>query len=280
MTESDREPTIKRILIALDASPHSLSALEAAAELATSLRAELLGLFVEDINLLRLAELPFAREVGHFSGTVRRVSTRHLERQLQTQAGRARQALDAIAGRAQVQWSFQVTRGQIASELQAAALDADLVILGKAGWSGQRCLGSHARTFLAHTRGSTLILQEGVGLGLPVLVLYDGSRATQSALAAGTELMRAREGHLTVFVAADGQPEARRLQAESAEWLRQRGLRASYRWLARADVPRLCHAVRAEGGGMLVLHRDTPLLRGKALQTLLDEMECAVLLVT
>ena len=57
------EAASRRILVAIDTSPHGSAALEAAARLATELRAELEGLFIEDINLLRLAGLPFAREI-------------------------------------------------------------------------------------------------------------------------------------------------------------------------------------------------------------------------
>ena len=58
------ELAVKRILIALDPSRRGQSALQAAAHLAAGTGAELAGLFVEDINLLRLAGLPFARELG------------------------------------------------------------------------------------------------------------------------------------------------------------------------------------------------------------------------
>jgi nucleotide-binding universal stress UspA family protein len=279
MNESERELIIRRILVALDASPHSLSALEAAAELAASFSAELLGLFVEDINLLRLAELPFAREVGHFSGTVRRLDTQRVERQLRARAGRARQALAATAERAQVRWSFQTTCGQIASELLSAALDVDLVILGKAGWSGQRHLGSHARAVLSQGRGPALILQEGVRLGLPALVLYDGSGFAQRALAAAVQLVRGRGGDLIIVLLADGADAAQSLRADVAEWLEDRGLEARYRWLSRAGVARLCDVIRAEGGGVLVLHRDTPLLAADTLMALLNEVGCPVLVV-
>lgn len=279
MNESEYELTIQRILVALDASPHSLSALEAAVELAASFRAELLGLFVEDINLLRLAELPFAQEVGRFSGTLRRLDTRHVERQLHAQAVRARQALTRIAERAQVQWSFHVARGQIASELLTAASDVDLVILGKAGWSGQRRLGSTARSVLSQAPGPALILQQGVRLGLPVVVLYDGSRMAQRALAAATQLVRGSEGYLTLLLLADGPDAAQSLQMEAADWLQERGLKARYRWLSKADAARLCRVVQVEGGGVLVLHRDMPLLRGEALMALLNEIGCPVLLV-
>jgi len=279
MNESERELTIQRILVALDASPHSLSALEAAAELAASLQAELLGLFVEDINLLRLAELPFVREVGFFSGTLRRLDIRHVERQLHAQATRARQALTTIAERARVRHSFHVARGQIAAELLAAALDADLVILGRTGWSRQRRLGSTARAILSQAPGSTLILQQGARLRLPVLVAYDGSRMAQRALAAAIQLVQGREGYLTILLLADGPGTAQSLQAEVAERLLGQGLEARYHWVSKADVPRLCHVVRVEGGGVLVLHRDTPMLEGEALVALLNEAQCPVLLV-
>jgi K+-sensing histidine kinase KdpD len=48
MTTSENELTIKRILVALDASSHSNAALRMATELASQLDAELTGIFVED----------------------------------------------------------------------------------------------------------------------------------------------------------------------------------------------------------------------------------------
>lgn len=54
---------IRRILVALDTSPSSQAALEAAVALAERLNAEVCGLFVEDVDLLRVAESPYAREI-------------------------------------------------------------------------------------------------------------------------------------------------------------------------------------------------------------------------
>ena len=63
MSERQEEDKIQRILVALDASTDSLAALDAAAKLAQCLQAELVGLFVEDVNLLYMAGLPFTREL-------------------------------------------------------------------------------------------------------------------------------------------------------------------------------------------------------------------------
>ena len=48
-----KPPKVERILVAIDTSPYGRSAMEAAAELAAEFQAELLGLFVEDVSLLR-----------------------------------------------------------------------------------------------------------------------------------------------------------------------------------------------------------------------------------
>jgi nucleotide-binding universal stress UspA family protein len=281
MREEGLEPAIRRILVALDASPHSLAALEAAAELAAGLKAELLGLFVEDINLLRLAELPFAREMGVFSTTRRRLDILEVERELRAQASRARRALAIAAGRAQVPWSFRVARGVIAAELLAAASEADLVILGKVGWSptGRRHMGSTARAVLSQATCLTLILQEGVRLSLPILVVYDGSTIAQKALSAAIRLVRGKNGYLTVLILADGPDAARELQTNVAKWLRERGLEARYRWLVGADVRHLPRIVDSEGCGMLVLPGQHSRVQSQGLLVWLDEVTCPVLLV-
>ncbi|HHP7234546.1 MAG TPA: universal stress protein, partial [Desulfobacterales bacterium] len=83
---AERKTSIERILVALDASPASVSALQTAVELAARLGARLVGLFVEDMNLLRVTQLPFAREISLFSPWFRRLESGELERQLRVQA--------------------------------------------------------------------------------------------------------------------------------------------------------------------------------------------------
>ena len=81
MTE-ERPFPVRRLLVALDASGHSLAALEAAARLAAHLEVELAGIFVEDENLLRLAKLGTARVVDRLSARVRTLGAGEIEREL------------------------------------------------------------------------------------------------------------------------------------------------------------------------------------------------------
>jgi nucleotide-binding universal stress UspA family protein len=281
MNKKKRELLIRRILVALDASPHSLAALEAAVDLAARLRAELSGLFVEDVNLLRLAGSPLAQEVGFFSATRRRLDAQQIEWQLRAQASRVRQALQAMAEPAEVQWSFRIARGVIASELLTAAAEVDLIILGRGGWSltRRRRLGSTARAVLSEAPCLALILQHGAGLEMPVLVVYDGSPLAQKALAAADALVEEEKGHLTVLILADGADTAHRLQKQAAGWLQERGVEVRYRLLTKLSVPRLAHIVQMEGRGTLVLPARSALLQDEVLLALLDEIETPVLLV-
>lgn len=274
---------IRRILVALDASPASFTALETAAELAQALQAELVGLFVEDINLVRMAALSFSQEVGLFSATRRQLSSLSIERQLRSQANRARQALAAMAERAGVNWSFQTTRGVVSAELLAAALDADMIILGRTGGAPlgrRRHIGSTARTILIQTPGLTLLLQPGARLQLPLLLLYDGSAVARKALRATAQLVQGRKnGHISVLLVATDPGQVQSLQQEVAAELAGWGLEAHYTWHSQVTAQQVAQAVQVEGCRMLVIPGDGSSLDQDAIFSLLNRIDCPVLLV-
>lgn len=278
MSSAPQERSVERILVALDASPQSLTTMEVAVELAARLDAELVGIFVEDINLLRLAQFPFAREVGFYSASLRQLDNLNIERQLRAQARWVQRSLGLLADRAEVRWTFRVSRGAIPAELLAAALDADLIILGRTGWSGRRRLGSTARMIITQAPRQALIIHRGVRLGLPVVVLYDGSPIARKALAAA-HLVWIPGSLLTVLLLADEVERAQQLQADVQEWLQARGLETKFYWLTRVDGDILARQVRLEGCGLLVLPSETENLSPETLIEALNNTECAVLLV-
>jgi len=120
--------TLRRIVVGLDADPRGRATLQAAAQLAARMQAELVGLFVEDIDLLHLAGMPFAREVGYPSSALRPIDVAAMERALRATAQEVQRTLAAIAGRAPLSWSFRIARGAMLSELRAAAAEGDIVV--------------------------------------------------------------------------------------------------------------------------------------------------------
>ncbi|MBK8128020.1 MAG: hypothetical protein IPK53_03460 [bacterium] len=82
-------------------------ACKAAIDLAERLDAELQVYFVEDINLLRLAQLPFARELRYpCLGLSKKVDTLHMEEQLRGQAAQAQRLFQQLAEDRKIKHSF------------------------------------------------------------------------------------------------------------------------------------------------------------------------------
>lgn len=279
--DSERELIIKRILVALDASTHSLAALEAAADMAAALQAELMGLFVEDENLLHLAGLPFAQEVRTPWAISRQMSSDRMEEDLRLRAAQARRALQAAADRVQARWSFKTVRGQVTPAVLEAALEADLVAMGRISHpvSRRNRLGSTARAAAARTHRSVLLMQQGGDLSYPVLVTFDGSRAAWQALLAAAKLASAGGDDLSVLLLCEEPERVNALKDEVRAWLGQRDLRAQYSWLPEATTGTLIKVIQAAADCVLVLGGDNPLLEADAIQELLDETDCPVLLV-
>ncbi len=274
-----RNREFRRILVALDASPHSLAALDAAVEMSVNLKAELIGLFVEDINLLRLSGMPFAQVMGHYSASQRKLNTGQLERQFRTQADWARRALVQAAQAVSLDWSFKVVRGSIPGELIAATKEADLIILGQKGWSDLHRVGSTAQTVMTQAETITLILREGSRLGNSVMTVFDGSKSADEALEVAGDLIRQGQGRLVVLIIAADPEQAQSHIDFVSNWSDQTGIQVFYRWLKEADPFMVCSLAQTEAGGVLVLPKDCDSLSDEMALAILSEVNCPVMFV-
>lgn len=271
--------SISRILVALDASPHSGAALGAAIELGARLGAGVAGIYVEDISLLRLAQLRVSVEVGSASGRIRRIDERRVSYALRSQADRARRALKQAAERWGVRWSFEVLRGAIAGRLLEAAADADLVILGRVGWSDKRVLGSTAESLLSAAPQRTLLLDARHRLPPTLLVLYDGSQMSGRALATGLELAAEAGRYLIVAIVAENESQARELQSEVAARVQATGVEPRFRWLVGGDGRALAEMLRGPEASALIVPAESRLLGGRRLRDVVQQLDCPVLVV-
>lgn len=272
MSESE---VFGRVLVAFDLSPHSLTALDAAVEVAALFDAELLGVFVEDVELLRLADLGLATQVASFSASVQPLDPERMRLQLRAVAERARRALAASAERARVRWSFRVARGAVPAALLEGVRGGDLISLGRLSWSrlGKAGLGRTARTVVAEARASALVLRQGCWSLAPLCVLYDGSKGARRCLDAVARM--SRSGTPTVWVLASDERTAQRLEQEAEARLRKTGVRARFRRMVGADRKSVLGAAHAEAPGFIVL----PAEAGEDLSDFLAESEAPVLVV-
>jgi nucleotide-binding universal stress UspA family protein len=243
VSEPERTTEIHRILIALDASPGNLEALEAAVELAARMEAELSGVFVEDTELLRLADSPFCREIRFATATEAPLNRAGLESTWKAQSERARSALAAAAQRARVHWTFRTVRDRVATAVVSVAGSTDLLVVTRIG----------SAQVEATTIPLLFLPDRGVSPSLQVLVYYDGSPAAKRGLQAGAQLCKSRRNGMTVLLAATDPASESSLKKEAIEVLAGRGAHLQFRRVDPNNPLALLRAVAAESAGILIL---------------------------
>jgi nucleotide-binding universal stress UspA family protein len=277
---SEESPPLRRILVALDGSPHSRAALRAAVRLAQPFEAEIEGLFVEDERLLRAARLPFATEVRAYTAPPKRLSDQRMQRQLRYQASHAERALRRAAEQTEVPHDFRTVQGEVTAELRRAAAEVDLLVLGKTSTaSSRRRLGSTSRTLLAEAPSPVLVLRRQFPVEKPLLVYYDGSETGETALRLATQLARRAELRaLDVLLPAHDEAETERLREQVRTRHDDPDVPIRLHPLTRAEGRRLSAFTRANGG-LVILPSGCPSLGGTSLQQFLYEIDRPLLVV-
>ena len=276
MTEPGEAAAPRRILVALEAGESAPALLEAAANLAAGLHAELVGLFVEDSELLEAADLPVTRSIPSHAQAHVPLDARLMRRALRIWEAKAGDALASAAGRWRVKWSFRVVRGTLEEQILAEVRSHDLLALGTPGKAVRRARLAVASRALAERAPCSVLLMQAGGAERPVAVIYDGS---ERALATGERLARIYGRPLHVLALGDSEAAAAALQVEAATWLER------HRGGARVDrhvvdsAAEICEALKRRHPGMLVLDPEGALVGKFGLETLLGELKCSVLVL-
>ncbi len=277
MSNGGSETAVARIVVSFDATPAGEAALEAAIGLAAALNAEIAGLFVEDVGLMRMAALPFTRELGLTSALLRPIETSDIERVLKLQAEQTRALLAAAAEALNLRWSFQVVRGHSVNAVFEFGEGCALVVLGPAtsdvaAW----------RSRPSALPGTAVPGQAGFRyLGTrPIVVLFDGTERGMSSLAAAHALATRAATRLTVLITAATAEEFEQRRQQARSWLMAQNAAARYTWLKDQDVASLVRALGAEHASACVLHENETPADRRALRSLLAELGCPLVLVS
>jgi hypothetical protein len=263
IAEEEQAQATRRIVVALDASACGRAALDAATQMAVEMQAELQGLFVEDVDLLRLANLPFASEVPLPHAVPRQLELASIQCAFRAHAETARHALAVAADRLRLRWSFQVLQGDVVRTSRAVAEEAELLILG---WAETAASGS--------SHGARRKPLAAAGL---IVVIDEGSPSSDRVLRAAVEIALVQLGELLVLSPAAGAGEGASRQRQIGEFLHGCGVRYAVQPLPTLDARTIVGLAERLRSKLLVLRSDV--LSESQLEVLVKQLECPLALV-
>jgi hypothetical protein len=240
--------------------------MDLAAGIAALLKAELEGIFVEDTELIRLAGLPFLRELRLATLDESALDAERLQRELRATAKRVRESLEQSARASGVGCSFRVWRGDLGAEILAAAVDAELFALGRIGRFAP------LRSRPKGVRAPRPAADRTVG------VLFDGSDASVRALTTAAELARNRRAALSVILEPRPGMDAKALWAQAAEVLLGIPTRAQLVESESDGTAALARTIVSAGIDLLVVDSENPMLAAPSLWECLEAIDCPILI--
>ena len=251
-------PRRVRVVMTRDSAAVDSGDLLHLSQLAQRLDAELEAVFIEDLDVLRVAELPFLREFRFASMRFETLDQKSLEADLRILARRAEKALAAQAALRNIPWRFRVWRGSV-EPAGLAALDADVLALHRPGTKTPRDrsqIGEHA-----------------------IAACFDGSQAAGRVIAMAAAL--AQQAQLTLSVILVGEPERiANLQAQVEGAVAGAAPVLSFEPLPTATQAGLIASARRAARHGLVIARESPLLHDGSLRDLLQALGGPLFLVS
>ena len=195
---------IKRILVAIDTSSASESALSVAASLCGIMKAELIGLFVEDTS--------------RFLSNDDSATEAEIESESMKLYGKFQQSCD----KAQIEGRFLSIRGIPKDVIRERAKTVDFVIVGNMGDPnvGNKKPGLTVQGLLATVARPVLVVPADVA-GEPMMVVaYDGSLSSDRLLCAAVELAEISEmSSLHLVTVASTTEDCQAVQAPALDYL-------------------------------------------------------------
>ncbi len=280
MSEVYEPLCVKRILVPLDHSNHSIAALKAAVKLAQHYDAEIKGIFVEDINLLNLAEMPFHQEVGEYTAMIRKISSEGLSRGIFVQSRWVIQSFRRLINHTDLDGDIVVLRGDVSEIIDGESQKCDLVVIGKSGknFLGRSRLGSTAKRMIQYHRIPLLLVEENNQLGSPTILLFDNSPAGKIGLETASDLLEPHETILILLNKDDptGYSEAK---AYLKQWTANHHINISIEGFRTRTIRRFIQMIDRLKKGLLILPQHAEPLNQAIVDVCLELVSLPVLLI-
>ncbi|WP_077732576.1 hypothetical protein [Methylocaldum sp. 14B] len=248
-------PISERVVVALNVLRHDIGILELAAHLAARKQAQLIAVYVEETNLINLAELPFAIEIDRICAAERKVDLPRLMRTLRSSTEQIQQTLYRLNQSLRIDVSFRTVRGHLVSAVMSQIEQVDVVFLPKRTEPYKRGVKKKISTF-------------------PIWVVFDGSMEAKRALRMSVELAELESSRLNVALPAETEAESEALKRLALESCVQSAA-AQFVSVRPLDAPNLLRSMQRTGCRLLVVKRQN----GDFSKAISEIVACPVVLV-
>jgi hypothetical protein len=210
MTWSTQRVAVSRIIVGWQSHAAIDPSVEAATLLAAATEAEVVGLFVEDNDLIKLAGQPFVRPLTLGDDSSKPVTRATIVAAYARGATVCRRVLSAQAGKADVKWTFSTERGELPAKIRDIAASNDFVVLpGDAQGFGAKQLMDELRSSPTNVRGILLVgLRQPASQMGPVIAIDDGDDKGEHTIRLAVRIAMVRGRSLVLFVVAATDTEA------------------------------------------------------------------------
>ncbi len=251
LTEAD--DARRAIIVALDPVAPGSVGLELLRDVVIGRDRLLLGLFIEDTDLLAHAQCRLATEVV-LSGAARPLDSARLEGQLHAQSAAIRQIFEREATRLGLPHTFRTRRGPLVSELAGAAAGADLLVieLARLAAGAQSIWVRQLEQLCRAELPNVLYAREGWATGSTVLAIIDEPADVETSGLAAVRLARAGNIALTLLLGEESQTHSAEIEATLRQYGLETVVRVERLRTVDASAPVLAALAQAENARALV----------------------------
>lgn len=270
MNEPSNHSPINRVLIALDALKENDNTLEFAVALAARNQTQLMMLFIEDLNLIHLASLPFASEIDRISILERKLDSLQMTRSFRTQTQRLEKLLEQKTRQKHVNYSLKVVRGHYLQEALSATDTMDVLFLSKT-------VGRYGKRTLKLTPLKKMTYSNNPSIKKAVWIIYQGTAASNHALLMARDLAASTNKELVILIRST-EEKARQHKQQAISLMASQPISTHYVIVPQeTEDKELISLLKDKECGLLVLPNDEqPTINH---QIFLDELEHPVMLV-
>lgn len=281
MTDSDdNSEKLKEILVALDHSYHSHTALETAALIAQLLQARIHGIFVRDAKWLRISELTSLAVVDELTGSISPVNRQSIEQEIRSLEKAIREHFERISRQHELSHTWSSVKGVVAEKILDAAKDSDIITIGTRGRSYSKSrskkIGSTAMKIIQRSEKPVLILQKSYTPNRSPIVVFDGTSRSAYGLSIASDMAKESETSMAVIDISKAFPSEDQKQTLHDN-LKDKNS-AQIVTLNQADMSQFLFLVNKLQGGILILPKNNRFTKRNVLELILDSAESPVLL--